>query len=55
MLGGSWSSYWYNGFIYSSDITRGLEVFKLFTPWAERAAKRRLSVFNAQSQPSFNG
>lgn len=55
VLGGSWSSYWYNGFVYSSDITRGLEVFELRTPWAREAAKRKLSVFNAQSQPSFNG
>ncbi|MDO9456750.1 LVIVD repeat-containing protein [Nocardioides sp.] len=55
VLGGSWSSYWYNGFVYSSDITRGLEVFKIKTPWARKAAQRKLSVFNAQSQPSFNG
>lgn len=55
VLGGSWSSYWYNGFVYSSDITRGLEVFKIKTPWARRASKRTVSVFNAQSQPSFNG
>ena len=55
VLGGSWSSYWYNGFVYSSDITRGLEVFKIDTPFARKAAKRKLSVFNAQSQPSFNG
>ena len=25
-LGGSWGSYWYNGFVYSSDITKGVEV-----------------------------
>ena len=55
VLGGSWSSYWYNGYVYSSDITRGLEVFKLRTPWAKQAAKVRLGVFNAQSQPGFNG
>ncbi len=28
-IGGSWSSYWYNGFVYESDITRGLNVFKV--------------------------
>ena len=55
VLGGSWSSYWYNGFVYSSDITRGLEVFKIDAPWARRASKVKQSVFNAQSQPSFNG
>lgn len=55
VLGGSWSSYWYNGYVYSSDITRGLEVFKLRTPWARKASKVRLDVFNAQSQPGYNG
>jgi LVIVD repeat len=28
-LGGAWGSYWYNGFVYQSDITKGLKVFKL--------------------------
>ncbi|WP_139978136.1 LVIVD repeat-containing protein [Nocardioides litoris] len=55
VTGGSWSSYWYNGYVYSSDITRGLEVFAIDTRWAEKAAKKRFSTFNAQSQPSFNG
>ncbi len=27
--GGSWSIYWYNGFMYSSEIGRGLDVFEL--------------------------
>ncbi|HMA45548.1 MAG TPA: hypothetical protein VKO86_16115 [Gemmatimonadales bacterium] len=27
--GGSWSAYWYNGNIYSSEIARGLDVFAL--------------------------
>jgi hypothetical protein len=29
VLGGSWSAYWYNGHIYSSEIARGLDVFEL--------------------------
>jgi len=29
ILGGYWSAYWYNGFIYGSEIARGLDVFKL--------------------------
>jgi hypothetical protein len=28
-LGGDWSTYWYNGFIYESDITRGLIIWNL--------------------------
>jgi hypothetical protein len=27
--GGTWSAYWYNGYIYSSEITRGLDVLAL--------------------------
>jgi hypothetical protein len=29
MLGGYWSTYWYNGNIYGSEIARGLDVFQL--------------------------
>jgi hypothetical protein len=29
ILGGQWSTYWYNGYIYGSEIARGLDVFKL--------------------------
>jgi len=29
VLGGSWSAYWYNGKIYSSEIARGLDIFEL--------------------------
>ncbi len=28
-LGGQWSAYWYNGYIYGSEIARGVDVFKL--------------------------
>ena len=28
-LGGMWSVYWYNGYIYGSEIARGVDVFKL--------------------------
>ena len=28
-MGGSWSAYWYNGLIVSSEIARGLDVFEL--------------------------
>ncbi len=28
-MGGQWSTYWYNGTIYGSEIARGLDVFKL--------------------------
>ena len=31
-LGGDWSTYWYNGRIYESDITRGLIIWRLDDP-----------------------
>jgi len=29
VLGGDWSAYWYNGNIYGSEISRGMDVFEL--------------------------
>src|SRR5262250_2266823 len=29
VLGGEWSVYWYNGYIYGSEIVRGLDIFEL--------------------------
>jgi hypothetical protein len=29
VLGGDWSAYWYNGYIFGSEIARGLDVFEL--------------------------
>ena len=55
--GGTWSAYWYNGYIYSSEMSRGLDVFALkpsglLTQNEIDAAKLvRLEYLNAQSQP----
>jgi hypothetical protein len=47
-LGGDWSTYWYNGRIYESDITRGLLTWRL----SDRAVAgaRRLDHLNPQTQ-----
>jgi hypothetical protein len=29
VIGGDWAAYWYNGYIYASEIARGVDVFKL--------------------------
>ena len=57
--GGSWSSYWYNGVIVSSEIGRGLDILEL-TPSPllsqneiDAAKSVRLEYFNAQQQPKF--
>jgi len=54
---GSWSAYWYNGYIYSSEIARGLDVVELQpSGWLSQneidAAKTvHLAFLNVQSQP----
>jgi hypothetical protein len=53
IVGGSWSAYWYNGYIFSNDIQKGLDVLKLDDKRVRKA--QRMDVFNPQSQPSFNG
>ncbi len=55
VLGGAWSTYWYNGRVYSNDITRGFDTFVINDPRIKRAKKVRMGTFNAQSQPSYNG
>jgi hypothetical protein len=57
--GGSWSVYWYNGVIVSSEISRGLDIFELvpsgFISANEIAAANtvRLEYKNAQGQPRY--
>jgi hypothetical protein len=51
-LGGSWSAYWYNGRIYSSDITKGLDVLQL-TGAPASANRVRLDFMNPQTQYSY--
>ena len=48
VLGGDWSTYWYNGLIYESDIRRGLIVWKLSDNAVGGA--RRLDHLNPQTQ-----
>jgi hypothetical protein len=56
VLGGEWSAYWYNGFIYGSEIARGLDVFELaptkfLTQNEIDAAKAvRVTELNVQNQ-----
>ena len=48
ILGGDWSSYWYDGLIYESDITRGLIVWNLSDN--ATAGARKLGHLNPQTQ-----
>jgi hypothetical protein len=47
-LGGAWSSYWYNNFVYESEITKGLNVFRISDPAVD--GTRRLGHLNPQTQ-----
>ncbi|XWN37656.1 MAG: hypothetical protein ROO71_01765 [Balneola sp.] len=57
--GGSWSVYWYNGAIVSSEIARGLDIFELeANPYItqneiDAANTVKLEYLNAQGQPKF--
>lgn len=56
VLGGHWSAYWYNGYIYASEIARGLDIFELspsefLTQNEIDAAKTaRVTELNVQNQ-----
>ena len=57
IVGGYWSTYWYNGNLYGSEISRGMDIFKLLpTPLLSQneidaATQWRVTEFNAQNQP----
>ena len=58
-MGGSWSAYWYNGHIVSSEIARGLDIFGLL-PSAyltqneiDAANTVHFDYYNTQGQPKL--
>ncbi len=57
VVGGSWAAYWYNGYIYSSELSRGFDVLELlpseFLSENELAAAKLVVMdeYNPQSQP----
>ncbi|WP_442811335.1 LVIVD repeat-containing protein [Streptomyces sp. NBC_00481] len=53
--GGSWSAYYYNGHIYSSDLVKGLDVLKINDRRTDPARKIRLRELNVQTQPDYFG
>jgi hypothetical protein len=60
VLGGSWSAYWYNGHIYSSEISRGLDILELVPSSSltqneiDAAKSVRYSELNVQNQQKIN-
>ena len=59
IVGGYWSTYWYNGRIYASEISRGIDIFKLLPSEhlsqneIDAASLVRMDEFNAQAQPKM--
>ncbi|MEO5511853.1 MAG: hypothetical protein ABIV28_07960, partial [Longimicrobiales bacterium] len=59
VVGGSWGAYYWNGYIYSSELSRGLDIFELqpseFLSQNELDAAKlvRMDTYNPQSQPKI--
>jgi len=59
VMGGSWGAYWYNGYIYSSELSRGLDILELVP--SEHLSKNEIEAaklvvmeeYNPQSQPQI--
>ncbi|MEU8574537.1 LVIVD repeat-containing protein [Streptomyces asoensis] len=51
--GGSWSAYYYNGYIYSNDIAKGFDVLRLDDKRTDPAKRVRLHELNVQTQPDY--
>jgi hypothetical protein len=58
-MGGQWSTYWYNGYIYGSEIARGVDVFKLVPNKyltqneIDAASQIHVAELNVQNQEKF--
>ena len=53
VLGGYWSTYWYNGKVYGTEIVRGLDIFEL-APSAEMSSNEIAAAGVADQAALFN-
>ncbi len=51
--GGTWSSYYYNGHVYSSDLGKGFDVLKITDQDLRKAATVKMDQLNVQTQPIY--
>ena len=51
--GGSWSAYWHNGYIYSNDIQKGMDVLQINDRRTDPAKDKRTWTNNAQTQENY--
>ena len=52
VIGGHWSAYWYNGYIYASEIQRGLDVLRLTA--SEHLSQTEIDAARLVRYTSFN-
>jgi hypothetical protein len=53
VTGGAWSSYYYNGHVYSNDIQKGLDVVEIDQASIPGAQTRHFTRLNVQTQPDY--
>jgi len=51
--GGTWSAYYYNGHIFSSDLGKGFDVLEIEDPRTNQAKSVRFDVLNVQTQGHY--
>jgi hypothetical protein len=52
VTGGSWGAYWYNGYIYSSEIHRGFDILELVP--SEHLTQNEIDAAKLVVMPEFN-
>ncbi|HVT37845.1 MAG TPA: hypothetical protein VHE78_02255 [Gemmatimonadaceae bacterium] len=58
-IGGSWGAYWWNGYVYSSELDRGFDIMELLPSdqlsqnEIDAAKLVRMVEYNPQSQPRY--
>ena len=52
--GGTWSSYYYKGHVYSSDLGKGFDVLRITDPSLAKAASVPMGTLNVQTQPVYS-
>lgn len=55
ITGGSWSAYYYNGYVFSNDIQKGFDVLDLADGIDGKAKKNTYRELNPQMQTRFHG
>ncbi|MEY9490183.1 hypothetical protein RKD26_005977 [Streptomyces calvus] len=55
VTGGSWSAYYYNGYIYSNDMAKGFDVLQIDDRRTDPARWVTMRELNVQTQPDYFG